>query len=109
VKKLTINEQIFLIAIWHLKNDAYGIKVMDKIADLTGSKILLGTLYNTLDHLARKGFVTSERKNTPVGQGGNNRVYYSLTHSGLKALQEARMLQENLWDGLPATLFSEKD
>ncbi|MCJ7679811.1 MAG: PadR family transcriptional regulator [Candidatus Aminicenantes bacterium] len=109
MKKLTINEQIFLIAIWHLGDRAYGINIKDKITDLTGNKILFGTLYNTLDHLARKGFVTTERKNTPAGQGGNNRVYYSLTKPGLRALQEARNLQNNLWNGLPGRLFSEKD
>jgi hypothetical protein len=33
MKKLTINEQIFLIAIWHLKDEAYGIKIRERIIE----------------------------------------------------------------------------
>ena len=57
MKKLTVNEEIFLIAIWHLKDDAYGVKIRKKIRELTGSSILFGTLYNTLDYLVKKGYV----------------------------------------------------
>ena len=31
MKRLTMNEQIFLIAIWLLKNEAYGVKIRKKI------------------------------------------------------------------------------
>ena len=58
MKRLTLNEQIFLIAIWLLKDEAYGVKIRKKITELTGSSILFGTLYNTLDYLVKKGYVS---------------------------------------------------
>jgi DNA-binding PadR family transcriptional regulator len=107
MKRLTINEQIFLIATYHLKDDAYGVKIRKKIIELTGSSILYGTLYNTLDSLVKKGYV-STRKGEPTSQrGGQNKVYYSLTNDGLAALQKARELQDSLWVGLPKVLYSE--
>ena len=54
MKRLTMNEQIFLIAIWHLEKDAYGVNIRKKITELTGRSILFGTLYNTLDYLVKK-------------------------------------------------------
>jgi len=107
MKKLTVNEQIFLISIWHLKDEAYGVKIRKKIIELTGGPILFGTLYNTLDSLVKKGYVVT-RKGEPTSQrGGQNKVYYSLTKEGMLALERARELQESLWIGIPKILYND--
>ena len=106
MKKLTMNEQIFLIAIWHLKEDAYGVKIREKIKEMTGSHILFGTLYNTLDHLAKKGYVDTRKGEPSAQRGGHNKVYYSLTQSGITALEKARALHSTLWAGIPENAFS---
>ena len=102
MKKLTLNEQIFLIAIWHLKEDAYGVKIREKIIALTGYSIMFGTVYNTLDKLVKKGYVTTQ-KGTEVfpDRGGYQKVFYTLTENGKLALRKARELQNTLWEGTP--------
>jgi len=45
------------VSFWHLKDEAYGVQIRKKIIELTGSIILFGTLYNTLDSLVKKGYV----------------------------------------------------
>ena len=100
MKILSVNEQIFLIAIWRLKDEAYGVRIRDKIAEMTRRTFTFGTLYNTLDHLARKGYVTSRAVQILNQAGGNKRVYYTITKAGLEALREARELQEALWKGI---------
>ena len=105
MKKLTINEEIFLIAIWHLQGDAYGVQIRKRITDLTGEELTFGTLYNTLDYLVRKGYVYT-RKGQPTAQrGGHNKVYYQITREGEQALSRARDLQERLWKGIPKYTF----
>ena len=99
MKNLSINAQIFLIAIWWLKDEAYGVRIRDKIAEMTGRTYTFGTLYNTLDNLARKGYVTSRAVRVLKQAGGNKRVYYTLTKAGLEALRKARELQEAIWKG----------
>ena len=107
MKRLTINEQIFLIAIYHLRDEAYGVKIRKKITDLTGSSLLFGTLYNTLDSMVKKGYVVT-RKGEPTPQrGGQNKVYYSLTKEGLVSLQKARELQKSLWLEMPDILYND--
>jgi DNA-binding PadR family transcriptional regulator len=100
LKNLSVNAQIFLIAIWWLKDEAYGVRIRDKITEMTGRTFTFGTLYNTLDYLAKKGYVTSRAVRILNQAGGNKRVYYTITKAGLEALREAREFQEAIWKGI---------
>ena len=93
MKRLTINEQIFLIAIWYLDDEAYGVRIREKIAELTGSKMLFGTIYNTLEYLQRKGYVISRKGGPEEEKHASKKVYYKITKTGLKALEQARRLE----------------
>jgi DNA-binding PadR family transcriptional regulator len=104
LKKLTINEQIFLIAIWHLGDKAFGVKIREKIKELTGTSMMFGTIYNTLEYLVKKEYIAI-RKSGPKRGNGRKRVYYQITEDGLKALKQARELQESLWQGIPDYVF----
>lgn len=106
MKKLTINEQIFLIAIWHLGDNAYGVKIREKIKELTGTSMLFGTIYNTLEYLIRKEYVTAHKSDSNLGND-RKRVYYSITEDGRKALKEAQELQKTLWRGIPEYALGE--
>ena len=106
MKKLTLNEQIFLIAIWHLDDEAYGVKIREKILDLTGNSMMFGTIYNTLDKLVKKGYVITRKGGGASSErGGYMKVYYSLTNDGCLALRHARELQKNLWADIPLNAF----
>jgi DNA-binding PadR family transcriptional regulator len=106
MKKLTLNEQIFLIAIWLLDDNAYGVKIREKIVELTGSSMMFGTVYNTLDKLVKKGHVSTRKGGGATSErGGYQKVYYSLTKNGMLALRKARELQENLWAEIPQNAF----
>ena len=108
MKKLTINEQIFLIAIWHMKDEAYGVTIRQKIKELTGTSLMFGTLYNTLNHLVKKGYVVTRKGEPSLQRGGHNKVYYSITPEGRTALEKARELQKKLWNSIPEFSFGEK-
>lgn len=101
-----MNEQIFLIAIWHLGEEAYGVKIREKIMELTGSSMMFGTVYNTLDKLVKKGYVSTRKGGGASSErGGYQKVFYSLTQDGKLALRRARELQDNLWGEIPQNAF----
>jgi PadR family transcriptional regulator PadR len=100
MKKLTINEQIFLIAIWHLGDNAFGVQIREKIKELTGNSMMFGTIYNTLEYLVRKEYIAIQ-KGRPQQGNERKRVYYNITDEGLKALKEAKQLQKSLWQAIP--------
>ena len=98
MKLLSITEQMYLIAILSLDKNAYGVKIREKVINLTGKTMVFGTLYNNLDMLVRKGYVVTKKD---AHQKDCKKVFYSVTDMGKKSLQECRTLQESLWAALP--------
>ena len=97
MKILSMTEQMYLIAILSLGENAYGVKIREKVIQMTGKTMVFGTLYNNLDQLVRKGYVVTQKEN----HVDNKKVFYRVTPTGKEALQECRVLQESLWAALP--------
>ena len=97
---LTINEQILLLAIWRLGENAYGVTIRDKVIEISGKKIVYGTLYNSLDKLVKKGYVRTTRGEPSPERGGRSKIYYMLTRDGATALRKSKELHESLWRGI---------
>ena len=107
MRALTIPEEILLTSILRLQDDAYGVSIRKKIEEVTGQDIAYGTLYNILAQLVRKGYVIKSRGKPTSERGGRSKMYYSLTASGIKSLQDARNLQKMIWNNLPEISKSE--
>ena len=100
MKLLSITEQMYLTAILCLGEDAYGVKIREKVIELTGKSMVFGTLYNNLDQLVRKGYVITKQSFGDV-QSDSKKVFYSVTAEGKEALKKSREIQESLWSALP--------
>ena len=98
---LTLHEQILLLSIWRLGEDAYGVSIRDQVVRMTKKEIVYGTLYNSLDKLAKKGLVVTTMGEPTPERGGRRKIYYSLSGEGMASLQKAKELQSDLWDGVP--------
>ena len=97
---LTRQEEIFLLAIWRLQKDAYGVKIKKKISEISGKKLSYGALYFTLEQIFKKGYVArTVGEPTPV-RGGCSKIYYGLTDKGKDFLKSAYKLQQSIWDGI---------
>jgi DNA-binding PadR family transcriptional regulator len=99
--RLTITEQILLTAVWSLQDEAYGIKIMERVYEYIKKEIAFGTLYNNLDQLIKKGYAESFKGEPTAVRGGKRKVYYKITTKGIHALQEARELQRRLRQDMP--------
>ena len=109
MKPLTRNEEIFLICIWRLDKNAYGVKIRETIMAMTGKSLLIGSLYNTLDQLVKKEYVSTYKGEPTIQRGGQNKIYYSLTSKGKEALDIARQLHNTLWRGIPENTFIKQE
>ena len=98
---ITRLEEAILIAIWKLQDKAYGVTINRSVSEFLNKEYTLGALYYSLDQLLRKGLVEKSLKRTPKEKVGRSRTYYQLTKDGTKALQEARVYQNKLWQGIP--------
>jgi PadR family transcriptional regulator, regulatory protein PadR len=97
-------EEILLLAILRLGDNAYGLSIAKEIGRRTGKAMKLGALWVSLDIAHQKGLV-SKRIGDPTPQrGGRSKIFYRLTPEGYAALESARALSRSLWQGLPKSL-----
>ena len=57
---LTRNEELILLSIWRLSDNAYGVAIRKNVMEITKKTLHYGSLYNTLDMLAKKGYVVTK-------------------------------------------------
>ena len=69
MEDLSKQEELILLAVWRLQNEAYGIPIRKYLKEVTGKKISIGGIYVPLDRLVRKGFLESHQ-GTPTPQRG---------------------------------------
>ena len=107
--ELTKNEELILLSIWKLSDDAYGVTIRENFKKITGKTLNYGSLYNTLYLLLRKGFIASKESQPKPKKGGRRKILYSLTLEGEKALQDAQRIQKKAWDDVPELSFKNKN
>jgi PadR family transcriptional regulator PadR len=104
MKILTRSDEILMLTILRLKDNAYGVSIIKEIEKRTGKKLTFGSLWVSMDILHKRGFVKKSMADPTPQRGGRSKIYYSLTSKGIRALEEAREFQESLWEGVPARL-----
>ena len=97
-------EQLVLLAILRLGENAYGIPILDEIKVETGRKVLRPAVYVALRRLERKGLVTSRDGGPTPERGGRSRKYFEITPDGLERVRDARQALIRMWDGLHTVL-----
>lgn len=108
MKELTVLEQIILSVIWSQKDGAYGVSIRQKVKHISGKNLNYGTLYNNLEQLLRKGYVTKTLGESIPVRIGRPRIFYALTPRGQKALREAYKLHTSIWNSIPDLIKSVK-
>ena len=93
-------EQSVLLAIVHVKDDAYGVTIRREIESRTGRSIAVGALYTALDRLERKGYVRSVSSDPTPQRGGRSKRYFTLLPAGAAALERSREMMQRMWAGL---------
>ena len=101
MKFLSRIEEILLLAIWKLGDDAYGISIREQVEQDTGVKWLSGAIYAPLNRLKKNGFVTTRTAEGSAELGGRPRIYYSLTAVGKEKLVSIQQISQDLWKGVP--------
>ena len=96
-------EQLVLTAILTLHDEAYGVTIHSKVAELARPKaVSLGAVYVTLDRLEDKGLVASWLSDPTPERGGRARRYYRLQALGEQALEESAATAKRIWDSIVA-------
>ena len=90
-------EEILLLAIWKLENNAYGIAIREQVEKDTGVKWLSGAIYGPLSRLRNNGYVKTAIADNASDQRGRPRIYYTLTRVGKEKLKAIQLLNNVMW------------
>ena len=93
-------EQLVLLAILRLGNDAYGMEVREEIERRTGREISYGAVYTTLDRLEGKGFASHRLGEATAERGGRARKYFRVEPAGREALRSTRAVVAVMSEGV---------
>ena len=93
-------ERLVLLAVLHLGEDAYGMRVRREIAERTGRDVAIGAVYATLDRLEEKELLTSELGEPAPERGGRAKKSFRLTAAGVRSINRSCEDLEKMLSGL---------
>lgn len=100
MKLLSRAEEIILLVVFKLGNEAYGISIRDHIHEATGKEWSFAMIYDPLNKLTRKGLLKKQRGEPTSERGGRHKYFYAITQSGEEVLKDIYTVHKNLWEGV---------
>lgn len=94
-------EELVLLTIAVLLNDAYSVAICDELGRQTKRSAKLGVVHAVLNRLEEKGYVKSKLGEATQTRGGKRKRYYAVTSAGKSALYKAKELRDQLWSMIP--------
>jgi PadR family transcriptional regulator PadR len=93
-------EEIVLLAVFRLGEQAYGAKIRQTVAEATERDVSIGAVYATLDRLERKGYLKSWQGEATPERGGRAKRYFRVEGAGVQALNDTNVARNRLSKGL---------
>jgi len=93
-------QELVLLSIVVLNEQAYGVSIQDEINSKTGRSISRGALHSALSRLEEKGFIRSQFGEATAERGGRRKKFYQLTQHGQKALDETKAIRESYYSAI---------
>lgn len=97
-------EQLVMLALLRLDDNAYGVTVREELAKRAGRDVAMGALYTTFDRLEKKGYVSSRVGEPTAVRGGRRKKFYRLELAGQRALGRSYETLSRMTEGLETTL-----
>ena len=97
-------EEIVLLTILILENQAYGVAITHQIIEQTGRSVRLNQVHAALHRLQEKGMLSSKMGEATAERGGRRKRLFTITPYGEQVLVELQMVRNHLLSLLPRPL-----
>lgn len=94
-------EELVLLCIAVLFDEAYGVNIKANIESQTGRKVSIGAVHAAVNRLEDKGFLKSNFGEPTKTRGGKRKKLYNVTSAGKSSLQNAMQMRQKFWEQLP--------
>lgn len=98
-------EELVLLAVAAMQEEAYSLAITDEINKVTGRNITFGVVHSALNRLENKGFLQSEMGGATKERGGRRKRMFTLSVSGKKALLKTKAQRDEFWSMIPQFIF----
>lgn len=98
-------EEIVMLTVGILYNQAYGVAIIDEIEARLNRKVSIGALQTVLRRLEKKGYLGSEFGEATSVRGGKRKRYFSLTSLGSRVLRDNQEKRAELFKAIPRLAF----
>ena len=93
-------EELILLALVRLRDNAYGVTIRQEIEKRTGRQVSVGAVYTALERLQQKGYVSSRVGDPTPERGGRAKRFFKIEAPGLDALNRVRVAADRLAEGI---------
>lgn len=100
MKVLSSQEEILMLAVLSLGENAYGVTIRRHVSQVTKKDWSIGAIYDPLYRLEKNGLVKSTLSEPTKERGGRAKRIFELTQAGKDALVEHKKVRDEMWGGL---------
>ena len=98
-------EELVLLSVGILFDDAYGLAIVDELERQTGRNIMISSVHKALVRLEDKGYLKSRMGGASDVRGGRGKRLYNLTRTGISVLNESREMRNAMWKQVPKVVW----
>jgi DNA-binding PadR family transcriptional regulator len=98
-------EEIVLLAVGILYDEAYGVSIRQEIENQTQRNVNIGAVHTALHRLEAKGYLASRFGEAEEIRGGKRKRLFTLTAIGVNALREAQEIRRHMWSQIPKAVL----
>ncbi len=98
--KLGEFEEIVLLAVLLLKEEAFGVAIKRELEDRLKETLSVGSVHSALKRMEEKGFLKSQWGEAEKVRGGKRKRIYDVTQEGQAVLNEMKDIRASLWDSI---------
>ncbi len=94
---ITRKEELILLSVLNLQENAYLIGIHDHLEEVTGKKVSLTSVHLPLSRLEKAGLIESYFGEATAVRGGRRKKIYKITKDGINELNAHKKINDALW------------
>jgi len=99
-------EELVLLTVGALYDEAYGVAIMDEIKAKTGRDMNISAIHAVLRRLEEKGLLSSRMGGSTNERGGRRKRLFTLTKAGKLALDNINAIRSSLYQSIPKITYN---
>jgi PadR family transcriptional regulator, regulatory protein PadR len=105
-KSLGEFEELVLLMVAALHDEAYGVAIMENLGEKLERKMNISAVHVALKRMEDKGFVKSRFGGITEDRGGRRKKFYVITALGKRILDQQFALRNSIYKMIPKISFS---